>query len=261
MLSRSLTGGLLAGWLMLQAPLWMIGFESQAADAPQRGPDFARVKELILEHTNDFRRKEGRPVLKVNADLATAAQEFADFMARTDKYSHTADGQQPWERTAKAGYKECIVAENIAYVYNSAGFTTEELARQFFEGWKNSPEHRKNMLDPDLFEIGVGVAHSDTSGKYYGVQDFGRPKSHALVFKLTNDTDATVEYKLDDKTFSIEPHYTVTHTRCRPPQLQLQRSDEEKSASSKQSETLRPGNGDQLVIRKAKNGQLAIQKL
>lgn len=37
----------------------------------------------------------------------------------------------------------CIVSENIAHQYNSLGFTTEELAEQFVQGWKNSPGHRK----------------------------------------------------------------------------------------------------------------------
>ena len=42
---------------------------------------------------------------------------------------------------------------------NSSGFTPKELADGFLEGWKQSPGHRKNMLDPDVTQIGVGVAH------------------------------------------------------------------------------------------------------
>jgi hypothetical protein len=33
------------------------------------------------------------------------------------------------------------------------------------------------MLDPDVREIGVGVARSNKTGRYYAVEDFGRPLS------------------------------------------------------------------------------------
>ena len=121
-------------------------------------PDLARVEELISKLTNEFRRQEGRPEVQRNPKLTAAAHSFADYVARTNRFGHTADGSQPWERAKKQGYKYCVIAENIAYEYNSAGFGTEELARSFVEGWKHSPPHRKNMLDPDLTDIGVGVA-------------------------------------------------------------------------------------------------------
>ena len=44
------------------------------------------------------------------------------------------------------------------------------------EGWERSAAHRKNMLDRDATEIGVAVAHSPRTGRYYGVQVFGRPR-------------------------------------------------------------------------------------
>ena len=85
------------------------------------------------------------------------AQAFADYMARTDRYGHTADGNQPSDRAKARGYDYCIVLENIAYAFNSEGFTGEKLAGQFVTGWQNSPGHRRNMLDPDVTETGVAV--------------------------------------------------------------------------------------------------------
>src|SRR5207248_10434675 len=136
-------------------------------------PDLAEVEKLVVSYSNEFRKHQGRRPLKVNDKLGKAAHDFADFMARTDKFSHTADGKQPSQRVSESGYAWCAVAENIAWEYNSEGFTTERLARELVEGWKHSPEHRRNLLDPDVTEIGVAVAFGKASGRYYGVQDFG----------------------------------------------------------------------------------------
>jgi uncharacterized protein YkwD len=195
---------------------------SAASPAPSKGPDLGRVERLIVEQTNQFRHKQGRPPLHRNPQLAKSARAFAAYLARTDKFSHTADGKQPWDRTAAAGYSGCIVAENIAWEKDSAGFTTRRLADALVHGWEKSPHHRKNMLDPDLEEIGVGVAYSAKTGRYYAVQDFGRPKSDAIVFTIANDAADTVKYTLDGKEFSIQPRYTMTHERCRPTTLTFQ---------------------------------------
>src|SRR5262249_48414602 len=114
----------------------------------QPGPDLPRAEDRIIEGTNQFRQREGRGRLRSNARLAKTAREFAQYLARTGKFSHTADGRQPWERTAAQGYAEAIVAENLGWELNSAGFTTDGLADALVEGWKNSPHHRQNMLDP-----------------------------------------------------------------------------------------------------------------
>src|SRR5262249_19963435 len=149
-------------------------------------------------------------------------------------------------------YTYCIVAENIAYAYQSTGLTREELCKEFIEGRKKSPPHRKNMLDADLFDIGMGVARSSKSGKYYAVQNFGRPRSKEIAFSLPNRADVTVEYALEGKTYSLEPRTTVTHKLCRPSELKLQGSDE--------GEKFRPDNGVHYVIRKDEAGKWKVGK-
>jgi uncharacterized protein YkwD len=268
MLCKSLGTGVVA--TLLLAPLASYGqqihennSESGApagkATASDRSPDLAQAAKLILSGTNKFRAQKGRPELSMDAKLSQAAQYFADFMARTDKYGHTADGKEPWERAAKYGYEYCIVAENIAWEYNSAGFTTEGLADAFVEAWKNSPPHRKNMLDADLSEIGVGVAYSPSSGKYYAVQDFGRPKSKEIVFQITNLTDSTVAYDVDGKSFSVGPHYTITHRRCRPPRLEFQWADSQEAASQARGE-FHPQNHSHYVVRRDQAGKYIVAK-
>jgi uncharacterized protein YkwD len=188
---------------------------------PKPALDLDRVKSLIFAGTNQFRTQEKRVPLKTNPQLAEAAQVFAEYLAETDKFSHTADGKEPWGRTTKAGYQNCIILENIAYEYNSAGFTAEALAGDCVRGWENSPGHRKNMLDPDVQDIGVGLARSSRTGRYYAVQDFGRPKSAMITFKVSNRTDTPVTYTIDGQTYTASPGYTITHERCRPPELRF----------------------------------------
>lgn len=210
-------------------------------------PDLKQTAEQIFVRTNRFRVQQGRSALKINERLTRAAQDFADYLARTDTFSHTADGKSPSQRVAEHGYRYCLVAENIAWEYNSSGFTGSGLARAFVTGWRHSPEHRRNMLDSDLEEIGIGVAHSTQTGRYYAVQDFGRPHSAAIVFKIANESDATIHYTVDGKSFTLDPQYTVTHQRCRPPELdfQLGRGKDDKEGE----EAFRPRSGAHYVAR------------
>lgn len=97
-------------------------------------PDLAMATTLIISRTNAFRQEEGHQPVTTNPLLMATAQDFADYMARTDRYGHTADGNQPAERAKQHGYDYCIVAENIAYQYNAGGFTTAELGGGFFTG-------------------------------------------------------------------------------------------------------------------------------
>lgn len=223
---------LLLVWILPQTPLYGQKMHETQTDkviavgspipATKTTPNLDQVKEMIFKGTNKFRTVEKRSELKVNAKLEAAAQSFAEYLARTDEFGHTADGKEPWQRTAEAGYKHCIILENIAYEYNSAGFTTQDLASTLIEGWKKSPGHRKNMLDPDVQEIGVGVARSSKTGRYYAVQDFGRPHSAIITFKIHNPNDLPVKCTIDGQSFTAEPGYTITHERSRPPELRFQ---------------------------------------
>lgn len=184
-------------------------------------PPLGQVAESITKQTNAFRKEERREPLSPNEELTATAQYFADYMARTNEYGHTADGNQPSQRAKKHGYEYCIVLENIAYAYNSAGFTADKLVDKFVTGWKESPGHRKNMLDPDVTETGVAVARSEKTGYYYAVQMFGRPKSEAIEFKIENTSGEEVSYRIGERTFELPPRVIRTHTSCRPEKVQF----------------------------------------
>jgi uncharacterized protein YkwD len=148
-----------------------------AADA-QRRPDLLRVESLVIDGTNAFRRELNLEPVGRNPRLEEAAREFAAFMARTGKFDHEADGRKPAERATAHGYRYCFIGENISYEYNSKDFQTEDLARRFVQGWKDSPGHRRNMVKGEATEIAVAVARASAKGppRYYAVQLIGQPR-------------------------------------------------------------------------------------
>ena len=175
----------------------------------------SQVGGQILYQANEFRGSKNLPTVTVNRSLTAAADEFARYLARSDKFSHTADDRQPRERAAAQGYEACIVGENIGAQFSSSGFAADQLARGFIEGWKASPTHRQNLLDPDVTETGVGIAHSDRTGRYYAVQLFGRPKSQAIVLEIENRTGAAIAYDVSERKLILEPQAARTHWLCR----------------------------------------------
>jgi len=217
---------------------------SGKAAKPDTSADFQQAVKLIIDKTNEFRRQDGKEPVKPNDQLTKAAQYFADFMARTDEYGHEADGKKPADRAKEHSYEYCIVLENIAYLYHSTGFSAPELGEKFFEGWKNSLGHRKNMVDPDATETAVAIARSADSGYYYAVQLFGRPKSLSVQFQIANQSDATLSYQLGEQKFDLEPRYIRTHERCRPEKLAFQWPEDAKQ----KEEVVRPASGDKFIV-------------
>jgi hypothetical protein len=179
-------------------------------------PDLPQVETQIIQLTNAFRKEQGLAEVKLNAILRKAADEFARYLARTGTFSHTADGREPHDRVKAAGYAYCITSENLAFNYDTRGFETRQLARDAVEGWKSSPGHRKNMVEPNVIEIGVAVAKAPREEKYLSVQLFGRPEALKYQVKVANKSERTVSYILNGRAQTIEPRIIVTHTECTP---------------------------------------------
>jgi hypothetical protein len=174
----------------------------------------SKAVSLVTEATNEFRREHHLATLATNDKLARTAGDFAQFMARTGRFAHDADGARPADRARSHGYDYCMVAENIGYQFRSDGFrSAAELANGFIDGWKRSRGHRENMLDREPVEIGVGVARSD-SGHYYAVQLFGRPASMRVQFEVANRSDHRVDYRVGSESFSLPRNSMRTHQIC-----------------------------------------------
>lgn len=134
----------------------------------------SQVEARVLALVNAFRADHGLPPLEREPQLDQAADYFAGYMADTGRLDHRADGTTPGARVKQRGYVYCNLAENIAMEYSSRGFAAEALARNFVEGWRDSPTHRANMLDRGATQTGLGIARNG-AGEYYAAQLFGRP--------------------------------------------------------------------------------------
>ena len=199
--------------------------------------DPARVAELVVDEANAFRREHRLGALETDARLARTARDFAEFMARTDKFAHEADGSQPADRARRHGYDYCMVAENIGYQYRSHGFASiHELAHGFLDGWRKSPGHRKNLLDREPTETGVGIAKSAKTGRYYAVQLFGHPASKSIVFSIANESERRVEYRIGSERYALPGRSIRTHQQCAPDTVSFER------------DTLAPRHGDRLAV-------------
>lgn len=137
-------------------------------------PDPLQVERHVLEQTNAYRQAQGVPVLHPESRLARVARDFAETLARLDELEHDADGSTIDARIRKGGYRPCAWAENIVYEVRSRPFTAEELATAFVRDWRDSSGHRRNMLSRDVKDVGIGVAQSRKSGRWYGVEVFAR---------------------------------------------------------------------------------------
>ena len=85
------------------------------------------------------RRAKGLGALRADRRLQRAAQDHADWMARNGVMSHSGEGGTRFtHRVARAGYRACFGAENVAYGQRDA--------QSVIRAWMQSPGHRRNIL-------------------------------------------------------------------------------------------------------------------
>jgi uncharacterized protein YkwD len=130
---------------------------------------YAPVQQLTLALINQDRRRGGCPLLSLDERLNAAANQHAADMARRGYFAHDSpNGDGPGDRVRRAGYAWQRYGENIA-----KGMGT---AYEVVDSWMRSPEHRANILDCRLDQMGLGLAVSRDRTAYW-VQDFATPLS------------------------------------------------------------------------------------
>lgn len=174
------------------------GYAQRGADIIDPGHfDEARLCGLIFDLTNAERARAGLRPLAQSRGAASAATQHSRDMASRGYFDHKSKGffkrTNPSDRMATYGYQPRMSAENIAMIptFNNQIIRTssdrsrqvmaadynsyDRLARYAMREWMNSPGHRKNIMNPQLSTLGVGVAVGMRKNVpyVYLTQDFG----------------------------------------------------------------------------------------
>lgn len=117
----------------------------------------------VAQLTNQVRAKYRLRPLRFNCRLYNAAQRHTIDMVNSNRISHRgSDGSSVGSRVKRSGYKFSAVAENVAQ--------GQRTPSQVVNSWMNSPGHRRNILNPQYTDIGVGYANN------YWTQVFAKPR-------------------------------------------------------------------------------------
>ena len=163
----------------------------------------------MLALVNQARSRAGKGPLCFNAKLNKAALAHSKDMADNNFFSHRGSrGTSVANRVSGVGYGWRGVAENIAY---GSGYTASH------NGLMNSSGHRRNILNSDFTQIGIGFA-TYTSGSRDGrtiiTQVFGKPSSNNEKCKVRGSSCSDVRgwYDSDGKIYNCQ--WYSRNNRC-----------------------------------------------
>lgn len=100
----------------------------------------SRATQAIIERTNEFRKAEGRPPVAMREKVRKTAKSFAQFMAKTKRDGHDADGKQSGDRI-------CHRVEGIGNALPSRHQRHEDFLRRLPRVLVNAATHLANVGD------------------------------------------------------------------------------------------------------------------
>jgi uncharacterized protein YkwD len=127
---------------------------------PPSDDTIATMEARVVTLVNSQRAGVGCTAMTVDSRLATAALDHAKDMATRGYFSHTTpEGKSFDARIRDAGYNLSSAAENIAFGQPSA--------ESVMDAWMASADHKANILNCNLRNIGVGLAYDGASQPYW----------------------------------------------------------------------------------------------
>lgn len=122
----------------------------------------------VIDAVNAERAKRNLPPVQPDPRLERAAAFQACDSAGAGRMSHrSTDGRDMAERVSDAGYDWSEVAENVALGQTGPAEVVAD--------WMSSPPHRKNILNRNVTEAGVGIA-AQADGQIHWVLNLARPR-------------------------------------------------------------------------------------
>lgn len=128
--------------------------------------NFSSFQKEVLDLVNVERTNRGLQPLKFNNELSNVATKKSQDMIDRNYFDHTSPTYgSPFDMMKQFGISYRAAGENIAM--------GQKTPKEVMNSWMNSPGHRKNILNPDFTELGVGIA-SNGSSIYWTQMFIGR---------------------------------------------------------------------------------------
>jgi uncharacterized protein YkwD len=163
----------------------LTGFKQEKELLSQK-KDIPTIELDLFKLVNAERKKLGLAPVRSSASLSFLARKHSQDMALRGDISHlSTSGETYSNRLVEGGFYFIKNGENVA-------FSQTFIAEFIHQGFMDSPGHRKNILDPDFDELGIGVVFIKDKG-YYVTQDFVR----ALAPKGRIEAEAEVEENIN----------------------------------------------------------------
>ncbi len=118
------------------------------------GPNVEVNATAAASMISGYRRNNGLPAVKIDPGLMRLAREQSRAMAERDKLGHRVKGDFK-TRLARGGFHGRLAVENV-----SAGYHT---LAEAFNGWRDSPPHRANMLQRGVDRMGIAAVYAPNS--------------------------------------------------------------------------------------------------
>ena len=139
---------------------------SKPSTTPEQKPstDFSSYQQQVLDLVNAERTKRGISALTLDSNLSSVATKKSQDMVNKNYFDHTSPTYgSPFDMMKQFGISYRTAGENIA--------KGQKTPQEVVTAWMNSEGHRKNILNPNFTNLGVGIA-KDSKGTTYWTQMF-----------------------------------------------------------------------------------------
>lgn len=142
---------------------------SNPSTAPEQKPstDFSSYQQQVLDLVNAERAKRGISALTLDSSLSSVATKKSQDMIDKNYFDHTSPTYgSPFDMMKQFGISYRTAGENIA--------KGQKTPQEVVAAWMNSEGHRKNILNPNFTNLGVGIAKDSNKTTYWTQMFIGK---------------------------------------------------------------------------------------
>ena len=142
---------------------------SNPSTTPEQKPstDFSSYQQQVLDLVNAERAKRGISALTLDSSLSSVATKKSQDMIDKNYFDHTSPTYgSPFDMMKQFGISYRSAGENIA--------KGQKTPQEVVDAWMNSEGHRKNILNPNFTNLGVGIAKDSNKTTYWTQMFIGK---------------------------------------------------------------------------------------